>query len=99
MAAPTLNHDRARTLLEAGCDDVRDAGPGDAVGGVVPSFVARPRSTEEVAAVLAAAAGGALAVVPRGAGTKLGWGLPPERADLVLDLGAMSGVLEHAAGD
>src|SRR5689334_1671309 len=95
----TMDLDRARTVLEAGCDDVRDAGPADAVGGVVPSFVARPGSTEEVAAVLAAAAAGGLAVVPRGAGTKLGWGLPPERADLVLDLGGLSGVLEHAAGD
>jgi glycolate oxidase FAD binding subunit len=97
MATTTL--DGARTALEAACGEVRDAGPADAVGGVVPSLVARPGSTEEVAAVLRAAAGAGLAAVPRGAGTKLSWGLPPERADLVLDLGRMSGVLEHAAGD
>jgi glycolate oxidase FAD binding subunit len=99
MAAPTLNLDQARTVLEAGCDDVRDAGPEDAVAGVPAWFVARPRSTEEVAAVLAAASGTGPTVVPRGAGTKLGWGLPPERVDLVLDLSGVSGVLEHAAGD
>jgi glycolate oxidase FAD binding subunit len=96
---PTSTLDGARTALEAACGDVRDAGPDDAVGGVVPSLVARPGSTEEVAAVLRAAADASLAVVPRGAGTKLSWGLPPERADLVLDLGRMSAVLEHAAGD
>src|SRR5687768_14028582 len=101
MAAPTagVNLDRARTVLEAGCDDVRDAGPDDAVDGVPAALVARPASTEEVAAVLAAAAASDLTVVPRGAGTKLGWGLRPERVDLVLDTSRMAGVVEHAAGD
>jgi glycolate oxidase FAD binding subunit len=98
-AAPTLDLAQARTALEAACGEVRDAGPDDAVGSVVPSLVARPGSTEEVAAVLRAAADAGLAVVPRGAGTKLSWGLPPERADLVLDVGRISGVVEHAAGD
>ena len=48
------------------------------------------------------AAGGGraqLAVVARGAGTGLGWGRRPRRADLVIDLQAMGEVLEHAAGD
>ena len=40
-----------------------------------------------------------LAVVARGAGTKLGWGHPPERVDLLLDTGRMDTVVEHAAGD
>ena len=40
-----------------------------------------------------------LAVVVRGAGTKLGWGHPPERVDLVLDTARMDAVVEHAAGD
>jgi glycolate oxidase FAD binding subunit len=35
----------------------------------------------------------------RGAGTKLGWGHPPERVDLILDTGRMDAVVEHAAGD
>ena len=34
-----------------------------------------------------------------GAGTKLGWGHPPERVDLVLDTTRLDGVVEHAAGD
>ena len=99
MAAPTIDLDRARTLLRAGSDDVRDAGPEDAVDGVPATFVARPASTEEVAATLAAASSAGLAVVPRGAGTKLTWGLPPERVDLVLETSRMSAVVEHAAGD
>ncbi len=99
MTAASVDLDRARTSLEAACDDVREAGPGDAVDGVLAALVARPGSTEEVGAVLRAAADSGLAVVPRGTGTKLGWGLPPERADLVLDVSRMSEVLEHAAGD
>jgi glycolate oxidase FAD binding subunit len=66
---------------------------------VVPSFVAVPSSTAEVSALLRAAAAAGLAVVPRGAGTGFGWGAPPSRCDLVVDLRAMDQVLEHAAGD
>ncbi|GAB3354194.1 FAD-binding oxidoreductase [Modestobacter lapidis] len=62
-------------------------------------LVARPASTPEVAEVLRAAAVYGLVVVPRGHGTKMSWGRPPEQADLVLDLSRMSAVLDHAAGD
>jgi glycolate oxidase FAD binding subunit len=99
MTAPTIDLDKARTALAATCDEVREAGPDDAVGGVQPALVARPGSTDEVAGVLRAAAEAGLAVVPRGNGTKLTWGLPPERADLVVELSRMSAVLDHAAGD
>ena len=40
-----------------------------------------------------------LAVVARGGGSRLGWGTPPSRCDLVIDMSRMSGVVEHAAGD
>ena len=71
----------------------------DAIGGVVPSFVAFPASTEEASALLRAAAAHDLAVVPRGAGTGLDWGAPPVGATWSIDLQAMDQVLEHAAGD
>ena len=89
-----------RDALVAACPVVRSADPAaDAIGGVVPSFVAFPVSTQEAAALLRAAAAFDLAVVPRGAGTGLGWGPPPTACDLVIDLQAMDQVLEHAAGD
>ena len=89
-----------RDALVAACPVVREASPdADAVAGVVPSFVAFPASTEEASALLRAAAAFDLAVVPRGAGTGLGWGPPPSACDLVIDLQAMDQVLEHAAGD
>jgi glycolate oxidase FAD binding subunit len=88
-----------RSALTAACRAVRDADASDAVAGRVPSFVAAPASTEEASALLRAAAAHELAVVPRGAGTGLGWGLPPDRCDLVVDMGSMDQVIEHAAGD
>jgi glycolate oxidase FAD binding subunit len=89
-----------RDALVAACPVVREGVPtSDAVAGVVPSFVAFPASTEEASALLRAAAAHGLSVVPRGAGTGLGWGLPPSSVDLVIDLQAMDQVIEHAAGD
>lgn len=97
MTAPTL--EAAREALGSACADVRDAGEGDHVDGVAPALVARPGDVDQVAEVLRASAAHGLAVVPRGRGTKLTWGAPPARADLVLDLSALDAVLDHQAGD
>jgi glycolate dehydrogenase FAD-binding subunit len=86
-------------LLAAACSSLAVGTPDDAVAGVVPAFVASPASTQEAAELLAAAATAGLAVVPRGAGTGFGWGSPPSRCDLVVDLRAMNQVIEHASGD
>lgn len=95
---PTVRTD-PQPALAAACDDVRAADDADAVDGVRPGYVARPRSTEETGSLLRAAAEQDLAVVARGAGTKLGWGGPPTRADLVVDLSGMAAVVDHTAGD
>ena len=85
--------------LAAACPAARPAGPGDAVAGVMPRFAASPATVAEAGALLAAAAAADLAVVPRGGGSKLGWGAPPRRCDLVVDTTALDQVVEHAAGD
>jgi glycolate oxidase FAD binding subunit len=85
--------------LANACRDVRAAVKADAVGGVVPRYVAAPASTQEAGALLRAAAELGLAVVPRGAGTRLDWGAPPDRCDLVVETRQLDKVLEHAAGD
>ena len=88
------------TALAAACPAVREADPSaDRVAGVTPVFVASPGSTEEASALLRAAAGYGLTVVPRGAGTGLSWGAPPSACDLVVDMRRMDQVIEHAAGD
>jgi glycolate oxidase FAD binding subunit len=85
--------------LVAACSEVRLARPADCVAGVQPSYVACPASTEEAGVVLRAAASLGLAVLPRGTGTRIGWGAPPRRCDLVVEMTRMDRVLEHAAGD
>jgi len=90
--------DAARRAVAETCE-VRDPEPLDGVDGVVPGLVARPTSTQGVAAVLRAAAAHQLTVVPRGRGTKLSWGRPPTSADVLLDLGGLDRLLDHAAGD
>jgi glycolate oxidase FAD binding subunit len=78
---------------------VRAAEPSDVVGGVLPSCVAVPATVDQAAGVMAAAAGLDLAVVPRGSGGTISWGLPPSRCDVVADLSGLDQVLEYAAGD
>jgi glycolate oxidase FAD binding subunit len=91
--------DVAPRLSQAVAGALREAGEQDAVTGVVPRFVVSPTSTEQVCAVLAVADETGLAVVPRGTGTKIGWGAPPERCDVVLDLTGLDQLVEHTAGD
>ena len=85
--------------LAGACPEVRDGAAGDAIDGVLPAFVASPGSTGEASALLRAAAEHELAVVPRGGGSRLSWGGPPSRCDLLADMSRMDAVLEHAAGD
>ncbi len=94
MAATTIPVE-----LAAACKDVVAAGDADDVAGVRAGYVAAPASTAEAAALLAAAARLGLAVVARGSGSRLHWGNPPARCDLVVDTRRLDRVLEHAAGD
>ncbi len=71
--------------LSAACAEVRLATGADAVAGVQPRFAAWPASVAEASELMAAAAGLGLAVLPRGTGTRLAWGSPPRRCDLVVE--------------
>ena len=85
--------------LAAACSVLREGEAADAIDGIVPAFVASPGDTGEAAALLRAAASHDLAVVPRGSGSRLGWGAGVTRCDLVVDMLRMDAVVEHAAGD
>jgi glycolate oxidase FAD binding subunit len=85
--------------LATACPAARPAQPGDAVAGVMPRFAAAPATVAEASGLLRAAAAHDLAVVPRGGGSKLGWGTPPRRCDLVVETTALDQVVEHSAGD
>jgi len=91
--------DAVLRALAAGCPAVRAAGADDAVAGVAPRYAASPASVAEASAVMRAAAGQDLTVVPRGSGSRLDWGAPPVRCDLVVDTLRLDQVVEHSAGD
>ena len=82
-----------------GRDHVRIASKADAIDGVSPRFIVEPATPSEVGRVLAVASTAGQRLVPRGGGTKLGWGNPPQAVDGVLSLRRLDRVLEHAAGD
>lgn len=82
-----------------GSGNLRPAGEGDAICGVIPRFVVEPENEQQAAAVLAAANAAGLGVVPRGGGTKLEWGNPPNRADLVFSTARLNRIIEHAWAD
>jgi glycolate oxidase FAD binding subunit len=79
--------------------DTRPGEAEDAVQGVTPSYVAAPATVAEASELMRTAAEHELAVVPRGAGTKIHWGSPPERCDLVIDTRRLGRLIEHTAGD
>ncbi|WBB56061.1 FAD-binding oxidoreductase [Verrucosispora sp. WMMD573] len=85
--------DITRRLTEiCGPRFARRAGPADEVAGSTARWVAVPGSPYAAAQVLRLAARHDLSVVPRGAGTKIDWGAPPQRVDIMLDTGRLAGI-------
>lgn len=89
--------DTAVSLL--GVDAVRLGTPADAVEGVVPRIVVEPATEEAVASLLEWASREKLYVLPRGSGTKLGWGPAPRQVDILLSTARLNAVLAHRHGD
>ena len=82
-----------------GQDSVRTATPVDAVCGVTPRLVIEPTSEQQIAAALRFANDAGLAVIPRGGGTKLAWGNPHSRADVILSTARLDKIIEHPWAD
>src|ERR1700676_325775 len=80
-------------------DSIRAATVADAVCGVQPRLVLEPANEQQLAAVLRLANDASLGVVPRGGGTKLSWGNPPARADVILSIARLGKIIEHAWAD
>src|SRR5258705_5385941 len=82
-----------------GSEYVRAAGAADAVGGLQPKLVVEPGTERELAEILRLSNEGGVAVIPRGGETKLSWGNPPVRADLILSTARLTKIIEHAWAD
>jgi glycolate oxidase FAD binding subunit len=80
-------------------DAIRAATPADAVCGVQPRLVLEPANEQQLAAVLRLANDASLAVVSRGGGTKLSWGNPPSRTDIILSTARLVKIIEHPWAD
>jgi glycolate oxidase FAD binding subunit len=86
-------------LEEAANGRLREATAADAVDDVLPRVVVSPEDETAVSRVMAVCDELRLAVVLRGTGTRLGWGAPPERCDVLLELTELDALVEHTAGD
>ena len=93
--------DRAWTDLEAivGREYVWPASGSDAIDGLQPARIIAPRTAQEIAQVLQYCSAKGLGVIPRGGGTKMGFGNRPQKADLILSTERLDRVIEHAWGD
>jgi glycolate oxidase FAD binding subunit len=80
-------------------DSIRAATAANAICGVQPRLVLEPVNEQQLAAVLRLAKEAGLAVIPRGGGTKLLWGNPPARADIILSTARLDKIIEHAWAD
>lgn len=86
-----------RAILAPDC--IRATTAADAVSAVQPRFVLEPANEQQLAAVLRLANDSSLAVIPRGGGTKLSWGNPPARADVILSTARLDKIIEHPWAD
>jgi len=80
-------------------ESLRAATVGDAVCEILPQFIAEPDDEHQLATALSLANESGIAVIPRGGATKLDWGNPPKRADLVLSTARLDRIVEHAWAD
>ncbi|HEV2440059.1 MAG TPA: FAD-binding oxidoreductase [bacterium] len=69
------------------------------VDGVRPGLWAVPADAEQVAALLTAAADTGAGVIPRGAGAHQHLGMPPARADLIVETTRLDGITDYTPAD
>lgn len=92
-------HSRLGSLLDGYAPASPEALASHAVEGVVPSAVVAPGSLESLAATVQMASELGYAVIPRGGGTKMDFGHPPSRADIVVSLERLNRIVAHEPAD
>lgn len=88
------------TSLRRTLPTIEERPPGDyRVDALAPQLALRPRSAEEVAALLAGASAQRLTVVPQGSRTAMSLGRPLRTYDVALDLTALDEVIAYEPDD
>ena len=82
-----------------GAHQIHNATPADSICAIQPQLILEPATEQQLAATLRIANEAGLTVILRGGGTKLGWGNPPSRADVILSTARLNKILEHAWAD
>jgi glycolate oxidase FAD binding subunit len=88
-----------RLISFLGQEHVHATSAADIVAGVQPKLVIVPGSESELAGALRLISNAGLTAFPRGGGTKIGWGNPPSRADIIISTGRLNEITEHAWAD
>ena len=93
--------DEMRQAFEGavGADNVRDGDAAYGVDGLQPRLVVTPPDIDRLSRTMAAAHEHETAVAPRGGGTRLDLGNPPERLDVVVDVSGLDRVVQHNPAD
>ena len=82
-----------------GQEHVHAASASDSIAGVQPKLILVPGSESELAEAFRLVSEAGLTVTPRGGGTKMSWGNPPSRADILFSMARMNEISEHAWAD
>src|SRR5712664_1454069 len=90
---------RHRLISFMGQEHVHAASASDVVAGVQPKLVVIPGSESELAEALRLVGDAGLTVIPRGGSTKISWGNPPARADIIFSTARLNEITEHAWAD
>jgi glycolate oxidase FAD binding subunit len=80
-------------------ESIRAATSAVAICGLQPRLVLEPSNEIELAGALRLADDAKLAVILRGGSTKLDWGNPPQRADLIISTARLNKIIEHVWAD
>ena len=92
-------HSRLESLVEGYAPASSETLAAHAVDGVVPSAIAAPESVASLSATVKMASELGYAVIPRGGGTKMDFGHPPARADIVVSMARLNRIVAHEPAD
>lgn len=98
--AATAHGDIRQAFADAvGPENVTLDVDGYSVDGLAPSLIVGPSDLDRLSSAMSVASAHRLAVAPRGGGTRMEVGRPPERLDAVVEVSHLDAIVEHNPAD